>query len=260
MINLPRIRRPASSHASKGPALLSYARREDIQALFELMGMIATTQRWEPQPDIQQIDRFIAAHLPASEREFAIARFLHGTTVAKMREAVVKRAFQLYGFRDYSEPDRWLDPLQVLDILLRVALTNGAFTVIKRQIIEYTRQTLGVHNRAYWVIRDTIAHKLGVHIEREGVSFFEGETESERHTTSRPAPAPTLSRIDALARLGLSESASSVEVKATYRGLVKRCHPDLVAAKGDDAAIRAAALHFCEIQEAYDVLSSSLTS
>jgi ABC-type oligopeptide transport system ATPase subunit len=207
-----------------------------------------------------QIDRFIAAHLPASEREFAIARFLHGTTVAKMREAVVKRAFQLYGFRDYSEPDRWLDPLQVLDILLRVALTNGAFTVIKRQIIEYTRQTLGVHNRAYWVIRDTIAHKLGVHIEREGVSFFEGETESERHTTSRPAPAPTLSRIDALARLGLSESASSVEVKATYRGLVKRCHPDLVAAKGDDAAIRAAALNFCEIQEAYDVLSSSLTS
>lgn len=260
MINLPRIRRPAPPRPSKGPALLTYARREDIQALFELMGMIATTQRWEPQPDIQQIDRFMAAHLPASEREFAIARFLRGTSVAKMREAVVKRAFQLYGFRDYSEPDRWLDPLQVLDILLRVALTNGEFTVIKRQIIDYTRQTLGVHNRAYWVIRDTIAHKLGVPIDREGASFFQAEAAYEGRKANRTSPTTTLSRSEALARLGLTESATPAEVKSTYRALVKGCHPDLVAAKGDDGAIRAAALRFCEIQEAHDALSESLSS
>lgn len=259
-MKLPRLRRPTRPSRPAGPALLTYARREDIQALFEILGMIATTTTWQPRPDIQQIDRFISAHLPASEREFAISCFLHGTTISKMREAVVKRAFQLYGFRDYSEPDRWITPLQVLDILLRVALTEGEFTVVKRHIIDYTRQTLGVHNRAFWILRDTIAHKLGVRVEREGVSFFDASASSDSDTGSRTIRAPSLPRSDALTRLGLSESATPTEIKSRYRSLVKECHPDLVAAKGDDQAMKTAALRFCELQEAYETLCDSLTT
>jgi hypothetical protein len=222
--------------------------------------MVATTTRWEPKPDINQIERFIASNLPASEREFAISCFLRGTTISKMREAVVKRAFQLYGFRDFSEPDRWLDPLQVLDILLRVALIEGEFSVLKRHIIDYTRQTLGVHNRAFWVLRDTLAHTLGVRVEREGFSFFDPETTSDSRRRSRPDPRRSLSRSDALTRLGLSENATPSEIKARHRSLVKECHPDLIAARSDEQAITTAALRFCELQEAYEVLSAPLTT
>jgi hypothetical protein len=172
-----------------------------------------------------------------------------------MREAVIKRAFQLYGFRDTSEPDRWLDPLQVLDLLLRVALTEGEFTVLQRHIIDYTRQTLGVHIRSFWILRDTIAHKLGVRVERESVSFFDAESFDNTKGGSSTMQRHYIPRHEALTRLGLPESATPSEIKSRYRTLVKECHPDLVTAKGDDREITAAALRFCELQEAYETLS-----
>ena len=259
-MKLPRLRPPSQPSRTARPALLTYARHDDIQALFELLGMVASTTTWQSRPDIQQIERFISAHIPASEREFAISCFLKGTTISKMREAVVKRAFQLYGFRDFSEPERWLDPLQVLDILLRVALTEGEFTVIKRHIIDYTRQTLGVHNRSFWIIRDTIAHKLGVRVERESVSFFDAAESSTSETRGDAIQRAAVPRSEALTRLGLPEGATPPEVKARYRALVKECHPDLVTAKGDDQEIKAAALRFCELQEAYEAVCQSLTT
>ena len=259
-MKLPRLRPLSPPSRPRGPALLSYARRDDIQALFELLGMVATTTTWHPKPDIQQLDRFISTHLPASEREFAISCFLRGTTISKMREAVVKRAFQLYGFRDHSEPDRWLDPLQVLDILLRVALSEGDFTVVKRLVIDYTRQALGVHNRAFWIIRDTIAHQLGVNVERESVSFFDATESASSKTAHGTAQRASLPRSEALKRLGLPDSATPSDIKARYRASVKECHPDLVTARGDDQAIKTAALRFCELQEAYEALCDSLTT
>lgn len=255
MIRLPKKYQPKGRSGST-QKLLGYARTEDIQALFELLGMVATVPGWMPHPEITEIERFMVAQVPSTEREFAIACFVKGLSVAKMREAAVKRAFQLYGFRDYSEPDRWLEPLQVLDILLRVAFADGKFAVIEEHIIDYTRQTLGVHNRAFWVVRDTLAEKYGVHIPREGASFKRDITEDfTQRSRKKEVGAISLSRETALAILGLSTTASQVQIKTRYRALVKECHPDLVAAKGTEAEIQAAALRFCELREAYESLS-----
>jgi hypothetical protein len=254
VIRLPRKR---SHQKASGPSqkLLGYARTEDIQALFELLGMVASVPGWMPHPEITEIERFMVAQVPSTEREFAIACFLKGLGVAKMREAAVKRAFQLYGFRDYSEPDRWLEPLQVLDIMLRVAFADGHFSVMEEHIIDYTRQTLGVHNRAFWVVRDTLADRYGVHIPREGASFKRDSSEDFKQRANRnETRIASLSREDALQRLGLPPSASAAEIKTRYRALVKECHPDLVAAKGTEAQIQAAALRFCELREAYESL------
>lgn len=256
MIRLPR-KSPTPKPPKKPIGLLGFARGEDIRALFELLGMVASAKGWVPNPEINEIERFMAAHVPASEREFAISCFIKGTQVSKMREAVTKRAFQLYGFRDYSEPDRWLEPIQVLDILLRVALADGTFSILEEHIIDYTRQTLGVHSRAYWVVRDTLADRFGVEIPREGASFKDGAA-STRTSKKREHASPigsSLSRVEALSRLGLTPEATAAEIKTRYRSLVKECHPDLVQAKGDDTSIRAAALRFCELQEAYEQLS-----
>jgi hypothetical protein len=255
VIRLPKKLQPKGLAKSE-QKLLGYARTEDIQALFELLGMVATVPGWMPHPETGEIERFMAAQVPSTEREFAIACFVKGLSIAKMREAAVKRAFQLYGFRDYSEPDRWLEPLQVLDILLRVAFADGKFSVMEEHIIDYTRQTLGVHNRAFWVVRDTLADRYGVHIPREGASFKREATEDFSHRSKRTESlVVSISREDALHRLGLSASASPTEIKARYRALVKECHPDLVAAKGTESEIQAAALRFCELREAYESLS-----
>lgn len=257
MIKLPR-KRSLASPRRKDQALLSFAHADDIRSLFELLGMVAHSKEWGSSPDIMVIDRFITAHLPSSDRDFAISCFLKGKSVSQMQEAVTKRAFQLYGFRDYGEPERWLEPLQVLDILLRVALANGKFGIIERHLIDYTRQTLGVHSRAYWVLRDTIANKLGVYIPREGPSFNQEDGEPATNTKSQQKPSvkTSISREESLKRLGLNEDASAAEIKVQYRTLVKQCHPDLVTSKGDDQALRAAALRFCELQEAYELLTT----
>ena len=250
-------KRAASLFGGSSQKLLGYARTEDIQALFELLGMVSTVQGWIPHPEITEVERFMNAQVPSSEREFAIACFVKGLHVSKMREAAVKRAFQLYGFRDYSEPDRWLEPLQVLEILLRVAFADGQYSVMEEHIIDYTRQTLGVHNRAFWVVRDTLADKFGIHIRREGASFKKDSSESASasHSNTRRPRQFTFSREEAFQRLGLSNEASAADIKTRYRALVKECHPDLVAAKGSEQQIKAAALRFCELQEAYEYLS-----
>jgi len=235
--------------------LLGYARTEDIEALFELLGMVATVKGWFAHPEITEVERFMTAQVPSTEREFAISCFLKGQHLPKMREATVKRAFQLYGFRDFSEPDRWLEPLQVLDILLRVAFADGQFSVIEEHIIDYTRQTLGVHNRAFWVVRDTLADRYGVHIPREGASFKRDTSEDTSSSRSNSPRGPSISREEALTRLGLTEDAAAGEIKNRYRALVKECHPDLVSAKGTEQEVKAAAIRFCELREAYEFLS-----
>jgi hypothetical protein len=256
MIRLPR-KLPSRTSPKKPVGLLGFARGEDIRALFELLGMVASSKGWVPNAEITEIERFMAAHIPASEREFAISCFIKGTQVSKMREAVTKRAFQLYGFRDYGEPDRWLEPIQVIDILLRVALADGTFSILEEHIIEYTRQTLGVHSRAYWVVRDTLADRFGIEIPREGASFKDGEasTKTSRNRERSTPISTSLSRTEALRRLGLTDEATAVEIKTRYRSLVRECHPDLVQAKGDESSIKAAALRFCDLQEAYEELS-----
>lgn len=255
MIKLPGKRQPKVTGGTPRK-LLGYARIEDIQALFELLGMVASVPAWMPHPEITEIERFMTAQIPSTEREFAIACFVKGLQVTRMREAAVKRAFQLYGFRDFSEPDRWLEPLQVLDILLRVAFADGKFSTIEEHIIDYTRQTLGVHNRAYWVVRDTLADSFGVHIPREGASFKrDPSAESSHNSRSNQRRDLSISREEALTRLGLTDGSTSVEIKTRYRALVKECHPDLVAARGTEAEIQAAALRFCALREAYEFLS-----
>lgn len=256
MNKLPR-KRSGSFFGGSPPKLLGYARTEDIQALFELLGMVSSVQGWVPHPEVTEVERFMNAQVPSSEREFAIACFVKGLHVSKMKEAAVKRAFQLYGFRDFSEPDRWLEPLQVLEILLRVAFADGQYSVMEEHIIDYTRQTLGVHNRAFWVVRDTLAEKFGVHIQREGPSFKRDESAhgGASHAHTKEPRRFTFSRHEALHRLGLAGEATANEIKTRYRALVKECHPDLVAARGSEAEIKAAAVRFCELQEAYECLS-----
>ncbi len=257
MSSLPSKVIPKTVEARADPkVLIGYAREEDIRALFELLGMLAKADRQVVDQEIKEVERFIASQVPLSHRDYAILCFRKGKEIPIVQGTVTARAFHLYGFRSDREAERWLEPLQVIDILLRIALVDGKFSLEESTLIEYARQTLGVHKRSYWILRDTIADMFGVAVAREGRSFKQNEpTESKNDTKVKRTSNQHLTRVVALKKLDLTEDATAEDIKNRHRALVRKYHPDLVMSQGSDEAIKESALRFCEIQQAYESLS-----
>jgi DnaJ-domain-containing protein 1 len=67
----------------------------------------------------------------------------------------------------------------------------------------------------------------------------------------KPEKQP-LPRDEALKRLGLTAASSPQEIKATYKALVRKWHPD----KHTDADKAAAERRFREVQEAWEALKA----
>lgn len=239
--------------------LIGYARREEIQALFELFGMVAVAGSPASEKQMREIERFIQYQVPRDEQRFAMESFKTGTGLTLLKGMVTGRAFALYGI--HSEP--WLEPVQILDMLTRVALADGELSRDEEYIIDSARATLGVHSRSYWILRDTLAERLRVSIRRSGSSFAHAEDEFSKDRSSSGAgagPSPhkdALSREAALATLGLQDGADAALIKSTHRVLVKKFHPDLATgANATEAAAREAVRKFYEIQQAYEFLLS----
>jgi hypothetical protein len=79
--------------------------------------------------------------------------------------------------------------------------------------------------------------------------------QSQQKTQPPPYRAPPTGRDMHLATLGLGATATSKEIKATYRKLAKKYHPDILKSKTlSDAEMAHAAKRMQEINDAYDYL------
>jgi hypothetical protein len=260
----PSTKKQTAPAAESGSLLIGYAREEDIRALFELLGMLVSASPHASPDQLQELERFMSAQVPSTLRQLATTSFNQGKELPHGEKTILSRAFQLYGFRGDRAPENWLQPIQVLDILLRFALVDGRFSDAEAYVVELVRKSLGIHLRSYWIVRDTLADRYGAYVERKGPSFkagqapeVEADPKREQSKAKRAAPrSGTTSREKALTTLGLSKHANSEEIRLQYRSMVKQCHPDLVAASGSEEAIKTAALRFCEVQEAYEYLKS----
>lgn len=236
---------------------IGYAREIEIIALFELLGMTAKAGGVVQPSQIREAERFMSSQIPASQRPLAINSFRSGKDIYPSKDAVIARAFSLYGL----DGDRWLEPLQVLDMILRTSFSGGGFNDRQFFIVDYARTALGVHKRPYWVLRDTRAEQMGVHIRREGASFAQHEEINERAagaSKARSRHEVGATREKAIEILGISASATVVEVKTAYRTLVKRHHPDCMGGSNvSDEDMQRAVERFCEIQQAYELLMKS---
>ncbi len=234
---------------------------DDIAPLFTLIGMVARAQGPVTQGQIQEVQRFMQ-QLSPKERERAKDYFRRGK-----EERVASRVITEHAFKLYLEPDRrWLTSLEVVRILLRVALVDGDYGWREEYIIENTRQTLGLHARAYWSLRDTLAERYGVrNVSREFANAEPLPAEPHDRAATREAGDARpdvsnsgLSRVAALQILGLKANATVQEIRVAYRSLVKRFHPDLLAsAKVSDQELKSAMTRFCEVQEAYEMLQQA---
>lgn len=245
---------------------IGYARDEDIKALFELLGMVAKANGVVQKSAIEEINHFMDAQLTSTQRDYAIASFRAGKEAPNMPNSIMKRAFQLYGFQEQEDSDPWLKPLQVLDILLRVAFADGEYSNEEDYIIDSTRGTLGVHKRSFWILRDTLAERLGLSINREWKSFAPGSKERSQSNFNHRSSSyeekqsgkifkTKLSIAEAYKILQVNVAADIKDIKVSYRALVKKFHPD--ALKRDNApehVIKEAVKSFYNVQEAYELL------
>lgn len=241
--------------------LLGDPRDDDMRALFELLGMIAKANPPVTPEQIKEVEKFIDSHIPTDKRSLVMNAFREGKELPIQKGRITNRAFQLYGFQEEGSTMRWFEPVQVLEILVRVALSDGAFTEEEDYVANCARQTLCVHARTYWSLRDTLAERMGVSIQRQGESFAQksghshGSARKEnRKQQSRPA-YKVLNRSEALAVLELQEDADAQTIKNTYRILVKRYHPDLLRNTVTDGELKTKMQQFCRVQEAYEVLT-----
>lgn len=246
----------AHNSLQSGQILIGYARDEDIKALFELLGMISRASPPVTPAQINEIERFISSQVPQTRRDYAISCFRAGKEVTIVKGAITTRAFQLYGYQGEGAVERWLEPIQVLDILLKVALSDGDFVLDEDYVVDSVRATLAVHNRSYWTLRDTLAERMGVYIRRDGESFAKLESTSSQESSKPKRAISETTRKASLELFGLSDEASQDEIKSRHRSLVKKFHPDLQSKTISDEELKEKMNLFCEIQEAYEVLTS----
>jgi DnaJ like chaperone protein len=243
------------------PELLGYANEADVTALFSLLGLLAKSTGVVTKAQINVTQRVMEQHVPAALHNLAKKSFKAGKSHNLVGGMVTRHAFNLY----WGQQGRWLEPLQVLDILLRVAYADGTYSELETFIIDTTRKTFGIHVRSYWYLRDYLAERLGVKIEREGESWANAKNQGRykqkkdgkfTDASNNKVSEPLQDRDGAFAVLGLQAGATPFEIKRAYRTLVKQYHPDKQKQEQlSQSELEKMIRQFCDVQEAYEILT-----
>ncbi|MCB0330418.1 MAG: DnaJ domain-containing protein [Bdellovibrionales bacterium] len=239
---------------------------EQIRAFFYLLGRVTKASGRVTAQHINATESLMKCYIGANQHDIAKEAFREGRDGPEDRRFTVERAFKLY----ITSGPRWLEPFQVMDGMLRVAMSNGEFTASQVDAVETVRAALGVPIRPFWLLRDTLAKKFGIPL---ADNSFEGASGSEFEKHRQKVRSDTFGRqkrkADAVFSgnvvtdpstdfeiLELHDGASETEVKAQYRKLVKKYHPDMQPKEGvDESILRESVLKFHEIQEAYSRLT-----
>lgn len=234
--------------------LLTFASEQGITSLFQLLGMVAKANGRVTRGQIKATEQIYRRFVPESFHPLAKDSFRKGKELHIDKEVVSRLTFPLY----WKEEGRWLEPLQILDLLLSVAFADKEYGGYEEYIVENARATLGVHMRTYWILRDTLAEQRGITISRDTASFADKEDISRKNEkkTAPPPKREKLNRSDALEILQLTEDATDDDIRNAYRKLVKKYHPDLLmSGECSDLELRDAIQKFREVQEAYEALT-----
>jgi DnaJ-domain-containing protein 1 len=241
--------------------LLDYAKESDVEALFILLGMLAKADGAVSKEQIETVQKFMKLHLAESLHELAKHSFKRGKECNLVKGVIVTHAFKLY----WSQSELWIEPLEVLDLLLRVAFADGTYSPLEEHVLDTVRATLAIHVRIYWALRDQLARRFGIEVPREGPCFAETKEWDDYHKKAKsrkaqprkipPAPKAPPPRETAYKALGLEDGAGIPEIKKAYRALVKKYHPDSASdSKSSELEYQQMAERFLEIQEAYETL------
>ena len=198
-----------------------------------------------------------------------------GTNSDELRQALTTaRAGDVADLQLACEICRFMDAEQrhlFLRLAIGIAAADGYLTTLENQILRFLADLMDVRedeldnlfrevtNRplpppgdpssiGWWEERER-ARRRG----RAGARRADGRPEGER-TGARPRGEQAMGWREACAILGLGDSPDQDEIRAAYRRLAKAHHPDRFARLGPEA-VKAAALRFRKIRQAYEALA-----
>jgi len=205
------------------------ARQAFHTTAFQIMGHIAKADGRVSEREIAAA-RAIMDHLQlnAAQRQSAMDCFTEG----KQPDFLVEAAIATFQHACRDQP-AMLQPW--LELLLNVAYADGDLHPQTHGHLLFIADRLGVHRLQFETLHTLFRAQRWAH--QSGASGFSGFGSSkadgphERQTHDRRPTTAINSLSQAYAVLGLKREASPEEIKLAYRRLIKRHHPDKLAAK-----------------------------
>jgi DnaJ like chaperone protein len=196
-----------------------------LAAAFQLMGYVAKTDGRVSEAEIATA-RAIMDHLQlnAVQRRAAIDCFTEGKQPGFAADAAID------AFRNACR-SRPMLVQKLLDLLLNVAYADGGPPPVTQTRLAAIAERLGIVRLQFEALHTLFrAQRWAQQQSRQGGS----DHSHEQRAHHRPTTAVN-SLAEAYTVLGLKRDASPDEIKLAYRRLLKRHHPDKLAAKGVSA-------------------------
>lgn len=196
-----------------------------LAAAFQLMGYVAKTDGRVSEAEIATA-RAIMDHLQLNtvQRRAAIDCFTEGKQPGFAADAAID------AFRNACR-SRPMLVQKLLDLLLNVAYADGGPPPVTQTRLAAIAERLGIVRLQFEALHTLFrAQRWAQQQSRQGGS----DHSHEQRAHHRPTTAVN-SLAEAYTVLGLKRDASPDEIKLAYRRLLKRHHPDKLAAKGVSA-------------------------
>ncbi|MCF6440208.1 co-chaperone DjlA [Pseudoalteromonas luteoviolacea] len=228
-----------------------------FSSCFAVMGHIAKSNGRVSEVHIQAASAFMdEMSLHGDDRKEAQSAFNAG----KHADFSIKEA--IYDFKEAFA--KRYDLLQLfLEIQIQMAFSDGHLSSKELELLKLVSKYLGIggkhfnfvlkryqaefkfrQQRAQWQSQQSN--------QRSNKSQSSGYQQSHHNTVT---PEPEISRMQALAVLGLEQGASEKEIKRAYRKLMAQHHPDKLVSQGlPEHMMEVAKAKSQNIQAAYEVL------
>ncbi len=185
-------------------------------ASFSMLAKLIRSDGTVTEPEIQTVRHFMVEDLHLNAQSRLAAEHIFRAAMDS-NESFENFAVQFY--QHFNDQPQLLELM--IDILFRVALSDGALHGAEEQLIKSAADIFNFSNDAYLKFKSSYA------------------PDSDKYYTI----------------LGCSNSDSDDKVKSQYRKLVRDFHPDTIASKGlPDEFVTFANDKFREIQEAYEMV------
>lgn len=205
------------------------ARAAFLATAFQLMGYVAKADGRVSEPEIA-VARAMMDHLQlnAIQRRAAIDCFTEGKQPGFVVDAVIDT------FRNACRGRPALAQ-RLLDMLLNIAYASGSPPPVTQTQLAAIAERLGIVRLQFEALHTLFRAQRWTQQQSQGHRAGSEQSHDRQTHGRRPATAVN-SLAQAYTVLGLQRDASPDEIKLAYRRLLKRHHPDKLAASSASAA------------------------
>lgn len=220
-----------------------------FSSCFAVMGHIAKSNGRVSEVHIQAATAFMdEMGLHGDDRKEAQNAFRSGKSNEFSLKEAVRDVKDVFGRR--------YDLLQLfLEIQIQMAFSDGHLAEQEKQLLQKVSKLLGLSARHFQFLLNR--YQAEFQFRKQRAHQHKSRSEEQSQYRQNTTPPPSLNRANALAVLGLSNSAGDKEIKRAYRKLMSQHHPDKLVSQGlPPHMMEIAKRKSQDIQSAYEFLKT----